>query len=103
MAIKSLTQSQFDAFNPQRAPGVEAIATEKSWFADDAGNVIGTILLDRSDNDWNYVILGRDESGAFRWIEGDSSFQTQELAQEKLIAAMTKLESSGEPVFPQGD
>jgi hypothetical protein len=103
MAIKTLSKAQFDAFNPARGPMIGAIATEKAWFADDAGNVIGTVLLDRTDNDWNYVILGRDERGAFRWIQGDSSFETRDRAEQKLIEAMAKIEESGETVFPQGD
>ncbi len=103
MAIKRLTKAQFDSFNPARGPAIAAIATEKSWFSDDAGNVIGAVLLDHSDQDWNYVILGRDERGTFRWIEGDSSFKTQAEAEQKLNAAMSKLAESGEKTFPQGD
>jgi 3',5'-cyclic AMP phosphodiesterase CpdA len=49
------------------------------------------------------VILGRDERGAFRWIEGDSSFEAEAVAKQKLTAAMHRIDQSGETVFPQGD
>ena len=103
MAIKRLTRKKFDLFNLARNPAVESIATESAWFADSAENVIGAILLDHADQDWNYVILGRDERGAFRWIEGESSFNTQVEAEEKLNAAMSKLEEAGQTMFAQGD
>ena len=103
MAIKTITKVQFDAFSPARTPMATAIATEKAWFTDDAGNIVGTVMFDQSDKDWNYVILGRDERGALRWIEGDSSFSSQDEAEQRLTAAMSKIEESGKTVFPQGD
>ncbi len=103
MAIKTITKQQFDAFGPARSPMVTSIATEKLWFSDDDANIIGTVMLDHSDKDWNYVILGRDENGDFRWIEGDSSFPSQEDGERELKAAMSKIEAAGDTVFPQGD
>lgn len=74
---------------------IEMIAPEQSWFGDGAGNIIGAVLWDRSDNDWNYVILGSDGIGSFRWIDGDSSFKTQGEAETAIIAAMSHIEKTG--------
>lgn len=103
MAIHSISKAEWLAFGPDRNPMLDAIATEKAWFRDDAKNVIASLFVDHADKDWNFVVLGRDERGKFRWIAGDSSFETRELALEKLTAKMLEFEKSGETVFPQGD
>ena len=36
MAIIGITKAEFDAFKPGRVAGIEALATEKSWFANSA-------------------------------------------------------------------
>lgn len=101
MGIERITKAEFIPLSPAKDPEVEQIATEMGWFADTKKNIIGAILLDHHDKDWNYVVLGRDEEGQFRWIAGDSSFATQEKAEGELTAAMSKFEESGETVFPQ--
>ncbi len=101
MAIEPITKAGFAALNPAKHPAVEQFATEKAWFADSEKNIIGAILLDHHDKDWNYVVLGRDEEGQFRWIAGHSSFATQEKAEDELTAAMSKIEESGETIFSQ--
>jgi len=101
MAIELITRAEFTALNPAKNPAVGQIATETAWFADSEKNIIGAILLDHHDNDLNYVVLGRDEEGQFRWIAGDSSFDSREKAEDELTAAMSKIEASGETIFPQ--
>ena len=101
MAIKAITQQQFDRYSPARTPMIQMIAEEKAWFSDDAMNIIGTILFDKSDMDWNWVMLGRDPKGSFRAIDTEASFKTQEEAEKSLKAAMSKVEASGESVFEQ--
>ena len=101
MGIKRLSKAQFGVFNPAQGPLAANMGTEKAWFADDGENVIGAIILDRADNDWTYVILGREQHGTFRWIEGESCLSTQEEAESRLKAAISRIEESGERVFPQ--
>jgi len=71
------------------------VATEKAWFADSAGEIIGAILFDRSDKDWNYVILGPDDVGDFRWIGGGTSFKDRQTAETAILAAMSEIEKTG--------
>ena len=101
MAIQSILKAEYIALNPTKNPAVDQFASEVAWFADSEKIVIGVILLDHHDKDWNYVVLGRDKEGEFRWIEGDTSLSTQEKAEDELRAAMSKIEASGETVFPQ--
>ena len=70
---------------------VEVFATERAWFASGDGEVIGAVLLDHIDKDWNYVILGPDDVGTFRWIDGATSFGTPHEAEKSIEAAIDKL------------
>jgi hypothetical protein len=105
MAINRLNKYQFERFPAQRTPHVSMglIAKEVAWFVDSASTVLGVILLDNADKDWNYVVLGRDEHGDFRWIDGNSSFDSLEKPEAELKTKMQPFVDSGEKVFPQGD
>lgn len=103
MGIKTLTRNEFDGFKPMRAAGIEALIQEKEWFRDDASNILGAVLFDKTDKDWSFVIMGRDEKGKFRAIELDASIRTQDDARKKLMAKMSELEAKGDTVFPQDD
>jgi len=65
--------------------------------------VLGVVIRDRIDNDWVFLVLGRNERGQFRGIENDVSLPTQAETRNKLIERMTQIEQSGESIFSQGD
>jgi hypothetical protein len=103
MAIYEITSEKFEEFNPRRERNASMLMTEKSWFRDTAGNVIGVAFVDRVDKDWNWAILGRDERGEFRWIEGGVSLANQAQAETALKTKMLEIEKTGATEFPQGD
>ena len=78
-------QSHKLAHGPLMAP-----AMERSWFADDEG-LIGTVFLDVSDKDWNYVVLAPDAEGMYRWVAGNGGMKTQEEAERALTIEMLHL------------
>jgi hypothetical protein len=65
--------------------------------------VLGAVVLDRIDDDWSYVVFGRDEHGIFRAIDLKVSLPSQEIAAEQLREKMREHLSTGATVFPQGD
>jgi hypothetical protein len=81
----------------------DILAEELAWFRDPQEVVIGTVFRDITDDDFAFVLLGRDEHSQFRWIDGDSSFTTQTEATDGLRRAMDAALISGNIVFPQGD
>ena len=103
MAIKKLARHEFDAHGIIRAPATEIIGEEKEWYSDEGGNVLGIVIRDRTDNDWGYVVLGRDKAGKFRWIDGRHSMATEKKARAELKQKLADLSASGKTVFPQGD
>lgn len=101
--IRLIVREEFDRFEPFRAPEAERIFEEVEWFADVDGLVIGVLARDREDNDWAYVILGRDERGAFRAFENEVGFGARDEARQQLIGIMEHIAAAGTKVFPQGD
>lgn len=73
MPAHPITRDEFDAYQPLRAPDSERLYEEVEWFADEMGNIIGSIIRDRTDDDWSWVMMGRD---VFRAIELDTCLPT---------------------------
>ena len=100
---RKLKKVEFDRYEPARGPMVGTVIKEQEWYDDGIGNVIGTLTLDGVDNDWGYVVLGRDERGVFRAIDFDVSIATKEEATMRLIEKIHENAASGMSVFPQND
>ncbi|HEV2294109.1 MAG TPA: hypothetical protein VGR35_09635 [Tepidisphaeraceae bacterium] len=101
MAIRAISRQEFNAKDPTREPLATMLADERGWFADDAGNIVGVVLFDKTDKDWAWVMLGRDPKGKFRAINTNVSLESQEDAQKDLMAKMAEVEKSGETTFEQ--
>lgn len=57
------------------------MAHEVSWWASADENIIGTIAMDYADEEYNGIILARDEMGRFRCTEPLASKKTKEKAE----------------------
>jgi len=68
---------------------------EKSWFGSSEIDIAGTVIKDPIDKDWSYVIVAKDEDGAYRYIEGEVSLPSQEDAESKIFSAMSLLDEKG--------
>jgi hypothetical protein len=101
--IHPISKDRFAALTFSKHPMATIVATEVEWYADDAENTLGAILLDHTDRDWNYVVLGRDERALFRWIGGEVSFDSTEGARAALHLKIEELSRQGDIVHPQGD
>jgi hypothetical protein len=87
--VRRISRAEFRSHKLARGP-VMAPAMEKAWFADDKER-IGTVFLDVSDNDWNFVVLAPDANGEYRWVAGNGGMDTQEEAEKALTAEMLKM------------
>lgn len=103
MAVIRLSKARFDALTYMRHPFAFVVAEEVEWFSDTDERVLGVLLRDRTDNDWNFNLLGRDERGLFRYIEGKSSYDSRTVARDGLIACLAAHSATGKYEFPQGD
>ncbi|RJO61362.1 MAG: glycosaminoglycan attachment protein [Dehalococcoidia bacterium] len=98
--IFSLTEQEFSELFPTN-PQSNFLAVEKEWYSDTVQTLLGSVLLDNTDHDWTYVILGKDENRRFRWIEGESSLKDRSSAREHLIAKMKEILLTKQKIFPQ--
>jgi len=101
--IRLISRSEFDEFEPAGFEGAEWVAKEVEWYVDQAENILGIVTFDYADEDWGYVILGRDERGQFRGIDTEISVTTRAEAHQLLLDKMTDIHDSGDTVFPQGE
>ncbi len=101
MSIKKLTHDEFRRFGFRPEPMSIAIADEKEWYVDEAENVLGIVIRDKIDDDWTYVVLGRDTDGKFKWIAGDTSISSQDQCRQDLHTSLADFRATGQSVFNQ--
>ncbi len=101
--MEAIPRHRFRILTLGREPLADQMATEVEWYRDPHEVVIGTVYRDETDDDWGYIVLGRDGRGQFRWIDGGGSDKTTDAARERLWGAMRAALVSGEVTFPQGD
>ncbi len=101
MALESITKVRFEELAPDRNAFAFIAGQEKGWFAHDTGNLMGTLSWDRADKEWTFAILGRDQNGTFRWIEGGNSIPSQKEAENRLAQSIERLAATGKKVFPK--
>jgi hypothetical protein len=64
------------------------VANEVAWFADDDGNVFGTITEGKGHKSWGYVILGRDERGEVLLLDRRTNYRSWQVAALQLVLAI---------------
>jgi hypothetical protein len=95
MAIIEISREEFDSYNPVRMGPVGIFYTEKTWYADTDKNIIGSVIQDNTDKDWNYLVLGRHEDDSYRFLAGDVSKDSFNASKELLFSTMDEMDSTG--------
>lgn len=102
--VKELSPERFNAFvDWTRCPYVGELTDELEYYADTFERVLGVLTLDYTDQDFGYVILGRDEARRFRCIDVKVSMPNPGMARSRLKKAISQHSQTGKAVFPQGD
>ena len=101
--VKAISKQHFDALCHCRTPMTSVIGREVEWWAGPEERVLGVVAFDKTDEDWFWILLGRDERSVFRCIELNCSIHTQEECSEQLKGAISKASATGQIVFPQMD
>lgn len=65
MSFKSIRREEFDRFLPPPLVLGRLITERVDWFANTAGNIIGTIA-GKADEGWSYAALKGDPRGNYR-------------------------------------
>lgn len=76
---------------------------EVEWWSDDCEKVLGIVLFEFVDLEWLWMILGRDERGVFRWVDGNSSIESRDEASKQLQSKIGQWAGRDDVDFHQGD
>lgn len=102
-APKSLSQPRFEALLYRRSPFTWYLFKELEWWSTEDESLLAAITLDGIDDDYAYIVLGRDETGVFRGVANQVSFSTQDEARAAMLSKMEELSKDGAQEFPQED
>ena len=101
--ISKVNKNRFDIFLLfTRNHMINLIAKELEYYANDDASLLGIILFDYTDKDFNYVLLARDENRQFRAFEIKTDFKLVEDARDALINSMKWKTSQQLKMVPQG-
>jgi len=96
MKIQSITEERFNSYKVQKNPMSTLFGIEKKWFEDKENNLIATIVKDKIDSDWSYVILAKDSDDEYRAIEVEVSLESEEISELRINSKLSELIKSGE-------
>jgi hypothetical protein len=94
MAIRATGRAEFIRRLSLQSDLERWIGKEVEWFADAAGNVIGTIALAARDRGWNYVVLRKNRLGNFQASNRREDLFSLDEARVDCLQAMGMADSS---------
>ena len=83
---------------PQFAPTEECSV----WTTSDEP-LLGVVIMDLTDRDYNFIILARDKRGRFRAVDVGETYFTRRMAEIALTKRMPEVHAEGDAAFEQGD
>lgn len=95
MALQEITEKKFNSYNFNKSPSLFMFVSEIKWYADDDENILGTVLIDKIDKDWSYVIMALEDDGEYRFSDGKVSINSKEEATLELTTKMRDVSYCG--------
>ena len=100
-AVAAITKERFQAACGFAVSESNPLISEHGWFSDETLSFLGVVIQDKIDNDWGYVVLGRDMQFRFTPIEMQSSITTRDKARVELQLKISQFLSHPQRIFPQ--
>lgn len=94
MAIRATGRAEFIRRLSLHSDLERLVGKEVEWFADAAGNVIGTIAVAAKDRGWNYVVLRKNKLGNFQASNRRENLFSLDEARVDCLQAMGMTNSS---------
>lgn len=102
--IESITLSRFNALATYaRNPRGKFHSQELEWFETSDGKLLGTLLLDKPDNNYAGIIFSRDLNKKYRFIEMTKFNSDQSAVREELLNKILELHPFADEQGVQGD
>jgi hypothetical protein len=103
MPVNQITKNRFDALCYSREPIVELYTKEHEWYANQNEQHLGIVIFEEPDQQWFWIILGRDERAKFRCVDLNHSLDTIEDARADLCQNLLDWEGKSTEESYQGD
>lgn len=104
MIFGQIDQRRFEALaGYARQPEITLISRELSGYASKDERLLGMVLLDLIDNDYSWVMFGRDEMLRYRAIDVRTSLSSIDEAHVSLFEAMASAHDQHDLTYYQGD
>lgn len=94
VTIKSISRWEFNEFLPKHFFLEIVVGEQVAWWADEAGDIIGTIARGAMEPGWRYSVLERDADGDFRVCTLQSGIKSRLAASVHLLRAMKAAQKS---------
>ena len=102
LVVGAIPKREFMALCPCSLSETNPIADEQGWYTDETGSFLGVVLRDKTDEDWAWVILARDEHFVSRCIDVQSSLPTRDEARIQVQFKIAELLASPRRIFATG-
>lgn len=98
--LRSITRAEFEDYNPQRLSEDEFAQMgvhieERVWFVNKAETLLGVLVYEKDDQDWQAIVMGRDGARLFRCVTIEVSMDTRARAESALRRMMRDAYMSG--------
>jgi hypothetical protein len=102
--VRPIPRLRFDALAGYiRQPSSALVAEELAWYAHADGRVLGLLLLDRTDQDFGGIVLGRDARRRFRCIDVIGFLDDETIVRRELLERLEQWSRRSDADFHQGD
>jgi hypothetical protein len=102
--MKPISKLRFDSLaGYSRRPTMALIARELGWFEEASEKVLGILVLDLTDSDYAYYVLGRDAKHRFRSVFVDCNIPTADQVSALLEKKLAELAQKPAEHFYQRD
>lgn len=102
--IKELSRLRFDALAGYiRDPRTVVMFEELEWYATIDERLLGMVVRDCTDDDFGWIILGRDERLRFRAITANASLESPAHARADLLIKLKERHAQPDEGYHQGD
>jgi hypothetical protein len=102
--MSKISKRRFDALAGYiRRPQIVLFCEELDWYSESNDRVLGVLAKDTTDNDYSWVILGRDRLLQFRAVDLQTSIPSVDAARADLETKLREHAQSPDDSFYQGD
>jgi hypothetical protein len=101
--VNEIPPYRYDALaGYSRLPSTFVVSEELEWYEHSSGRLLGVLILDRVDEDFGGIIMGRDERRRFRCIHVSDFRDDAGAARRLLFEQIERLSASADSEFEQG-